>query len=134
MAKERTHSGKFGEWQRLNVAVQANSTDLPHLETSRARLETLQGQGVDLTKEQAAFRANKQEKSQQLQAVIAEGSRLATFLRAAVKQHYGPTAEKLTEFGVQPFRGRKAKPAPAPTAGPPAPHTPPVSSGSGTGE
>lgn len=30
-------------------------------------------------------------------------------LRASVKEHYGPKAEKLTEFGVQPFRGRKLK-------------------------
>jgi hypothetical protein len=85
MSKERTQSGQFGEWQRLNVVIQANSVDLAHLETSRARLETLQLQGLDITKEQAAFRANKQEKSQQLQAVLAEGSRLATFLRSAVK-------------------------------------------------
>jgi hypothetical protein len=131
MAKEGTHSGKLGEWLRLNVVMQANSADLPHLETSRLRLETLQGQGVDITKDQAAFKAGKQEKSQQLQAVIVEGTRLATFLRAAVKQHYGPTAEKLAEFGVQPFRGRKVKPAPEPAAGPPVPHAPSVSSGSG---
>jgi len=125
MSKERTQSGKLGDWQRLNVVVQANSADLAHLETSRARLETLQSQGVDLTKEQGAFRANKQEKSQQLQAVIAEGSRLATFLRNAIKQHYGPTSEKLAEFGVQPFRGRKAKAAPEPAPEPaPVPASP----------
>ena len=127
MARERTNSGKFGNWQRLNVTMQANSADLPHLETSRARLETLLSQGMDLTKEQLAFRASKQEKSQQFQAVMDEGTRLATFLCAAIKQHYGPTSEKLAEFGLQPFRGRKPKPAPEPES---APHTPPA----GTGE
>jgi hypothetical protein len=121
----------LGSWQRLNVTVQANSADLPQLEAQRLRLETLIGQGLDLTKEQLAFRASKQDKSQQFQAVMDEGTRLATFLRAAVKQHYGPTSEKLAEFGLQPFRGRKAKPAPepAPTPVPPAPHAPPTGTG-----
>jgi len=73
MAQERTNAGKLGSWQRLNVTVQANSADLPQLEVQRARLETLIGQGLDLTKEQLAFRASKQDKSQQFQAVMDEG-------------------------------------------------------------
>lgn len=129
MAQERTNSGKLGNWQRLNAMLQANSADLPQLEAQRLRLETLIGQGVDLTKEQLAFRASKQEKSQQFQEVMDEGTRLATFLRVAIKQHYGPTSEKLAEFGLKPFRGRKAKPAPAP-APELVPQAPPV----GTGE
>jgi hypothetical protein len=36
-----------------------------------------------------------------------EASRLGTVLRFAVKQHFGIRAEKLTEFSLQPFRGRK---------------------------
>jgi len=129
MARERTNSGKLGEWLRLNVSVQANGVDLAHLETSRARLEALQAQGVDLSKEQGAFRASKQDRSQQLQAVMDEGTRLATFIRHAVKQHYGPTSEKLAEFGLQPFRGRKAKPAPEPVPEPAPPPTPPGGTG-----
>jgi hypothetical protein len=89
------------------------------LETSVARLDALLAQGVDLTKEQGGLRASKQEKTQQLKSVLAEGSRLATLLRNAVKQHYGPTSEKLAEFGLQPFRGRKAKVAPEPDPEPP---------------
>jgi hypothetical protein len=117
----------LGEWNRLGVTVRANSADLPHLETPVARLETLLVQGLDLTKEQGVFRASKQERTQQLQVVLAEGTRLATLLRTAVKQHYGPTSEKLAEFGLKPFRGRKVKPAPEPVASPEAP-------ASGTGQ
>jgi len=44
-------------------------------------------------------------------------------LRTALKQHYGIRAEKLAEFGMQPFRGRnltaKAK-QPKPAASEPA--------------
>jgi hypothetical protein len=117
----------LGEWNRLGVTVRANSADFPHLEKPVARLEALLAQGLDLTKEQGSFRASKQERTQQLQAVLAEGTRLATLLRTAVKQHYGPTSEKLAEFGLQPFRGRKAKPAPA--AGPEAPVSPQAETG-----
>jgi hypothetical protein len=84
------------------------------LEVPVTQLEALLTQGVDLTKEQRGLRASKQEKTQKLKAVLAEGARLATLLRNSVKQHYGPTSEKLTEFGLQPFRGRKARPAPEP--------------------
>jgi hypothetical protein len=57
--------------------------------------------------------AGKQEASKQLNTFVTEGERLATVLQLAVKQHYGIRAEKLAEFGLQPFRGRtKAKPAP----------------------
>ena len=114
MANERTQSGKLGGWNRLGVTVRANGAELPHLEIPVTRLETLLAQGLDLTKEQAVFRASKQEKTQQLQAVLAEGSRLASMLRNALKQHYGPTSEKLAEFGLKPFRGRKARQAPEP--------------------
>lgn len=122
MTRERTQSGKLGDWSRLGATVRENSADLPHLETSVQRLEALQTQGVDLTKEQRAFRAIKQEKTQQLKTVLAEGTRLATLLRSAVKQHYGPTSEKLAEFDLKPFRGRKAKTEPVPAPGPEAQH------------
>ena len=55
--------------------------------------------------------ASKQERSKQLQAIISEGQRLATGMRKMIVHQYGVRSEKLTEFGLQPFRGRKAKPA-----------------------
>ena len=48
---------------------------------------------------------------------MTEAERLGTVLRLGVKQHFGIRAEKLVEFNLQPFRGRK-KAAP--------PVTPPV--------
>jgi len=129
VARERTQSGKLGEWNRLSVTVRANSADLPHLEMPVTRLETLLAQGLDLAKEQGIFRASKQDRTQQLQSVLAEGTRLATLLRNAVKQHYGPTSEKLAEFGLQPFRSRKAKPDPQPAPGPEAPAHPQAGTG-----
>jgi hypothetical protein len=67
--------------------------------------------------QQSALMAEKQDASQQLAEALTEAERLATVLRLAVKQHFGICAEKLVEFKLQPFRGRKK-------AAPPA--TPPV--------
>ena len=47
--------------------------------------------------------------SKELQALIADGQRVAVLLRKGLKQQFGPKAEQLTAFKVQPFRGRKAK-------------------------
>jgi hypothetical protein len=43
--------------------------------------------------------------------LVVEGRKTAAFLKAGLRDHYGRRAEKLTEYGVQPFRGNKtAKP------------------------
>ena len=111
---ETTRSGKLGEWQRLKSALQVNQADLPELENQMTQFETLLGQTEDLFQSQAAFAASKQQASQQLTSLVLECQRLATVLRFSLKQHYGPGAEKLTEFGIQPFRGRTKKPEPPP--------------------
>jgi hypothetical protein len=80
----------------------------------RSQLAAMAAQAVDLKKQQAAQRAAKQAASQQLQEMLTEGVRLANLLRQAVKQHYGIRSEKLAEFGLQPFRGRKPVDAPTP--------------------
>jgi len=109
----------MGELGRLNTAMAANSGDLPDLEGTRTKLVSLQGQAQDMFKKQAELRAEKQAVSQQLKTVFTESDRLANVVRKSLKAHYGIRAEKLVEFGVQPFRGRKVKavvetPAPQP--------------------
>ncbi|HSS76668.1 MAG TPA: hypothetical protein VLV54_07955 [Thermoanaerobaculia bacterium] len=125
MAIEKTYVGKMGELQRINTAMAANSADLPDLEGTRIKLVALQGQAQDVFKKQSELRAEKQEISRQLKTVFAESDRLANVVRKSLKAHYGIRAEKLVEFGVQPFRGRKVKavvetPEPPQSTGPPA--------------
>ena len=109
----------FGSLQQLNSALAANSADLPNLEGTRLQFDDMVTSILEVFTRQAAETAQKQETSQELQALFSEGSRLATVLRLAVKAHYGIRAEKLVEFGIKPFRGRKlAKPIPAPTPDP----------------
>jgi len=124
MQNETTYSGILGELQRFQASMEASIGEVPHLEPSRARFGETLSRTQDLAKRQAAVIAEKQDLSKQLKAAIIDGQRLATVLRKGLQQHYGIRAEKLTEFGLQPFRGRKAKATPEPTptpASPPAP-------------
>lgn len=54
---------------------------------------------------QLSLAAEKQEMSQQLKVLVVEGRKIAAFLKAGVRDHYGRRAEKLTEYSLQPFRG-----------------------------
>jgi hypothetical protein len=124
MSKETTNAGKLGKLQKLSAALAANNGDLQHLQGSITQLATMLTQAQEASKQQAALAAGKQEASKQLKTFLTEGERLATMLQMAVKQHYGIRSEKLAEFGLQPFRGRKAKPAPETPGTPGAPGTP----------
>ena len=122
--------GKLGDLRRLLAALEANAADLTHLEVPRLKLEGFLTQAVQIDLEQAARTAAKQEATKQLELLLIEAERLATVLRFSIRQHYGIRAEKLAEFGLQPFRGLTRKPKPAPeTPGTPTPEpTPPPSS------
>ncbi len=125
--KEKTYKGKLGDLQRLMAPLTANSADLAHLEATRALFAEVLARAEDAANRQGVHTAAKQEASADLRIAIIEGERLANILRLGVKQHYGIRAEKLAEFGLQPFRGRKAKPEaeePEPTTPPPSPTEP----------
>ena len=121
MSKETTDAGKQGNWRVLLAALVTNIAALAHLEPLRAQLAAQLDKLVEIHNQQAGLIASKQDTSKQLRAVLIEGDRLATLLRSAVKQHYGIRAEKVAEFGVQPFRGkaRKVTPVPVPPTAPP---------------
>jgi hypothetical protein len=114
MANE-TFGESIGGWQELTTSLAANAADLAHLGSHGAHLGELLREAQDLTAQQAVLTASKQEASKKLKAVIEEGRKVATFLRVGVKQHYGNRAEKLVEFGLRPFRGRRRPTAAEPT-------------------
>jgi hypothetical protein len=123
------------EWEDLSTSLLPSATEAPQIEIQRAALQKMLDQARDLTTQQAMFQAQKQEVSGQLGALMKEGKRLASVLRATVKQHYGIRNEKLIQFGIQPFRGRKVKATPPPDGSPtptptPAPQPSPSPSGS----
>ncbi|HEX4965562.1 MAG TPA: hypothetical protein VF173_32430 [Thermoanaerobaculia bacterium] len=125
--RETRHAGIMGDLQGLAVTMEANKDELPQLEPFRLKFGELITQLLEASTQQAALTASKQESSKQLRRLLIEGQSMAHVVRTVVKDHFGPREEKIVEFGLKPFRGRKAKAAsekPAP------PTTPPVVPGS----
>lgn len=120
MARETTYAGKLGGLARFTKALAINAVELPHLEGPRARLEEMLGGVQETASQQAALVASKQETSKKLKTQIIEAERLATGIRKILTEHYGLRSEKLAEFGMQPFRGRKVKEVTPETPEPPA--------------
>jgi hypothetical protein len=121
MAREKTYNGVLGRWERLNQMMEANKEDLPTLEPTRQELAQVLAQAKEASQRQAVHTAGKQEASKELKDFIIEGERKATMLQQGLRSRYGIRSEKLTEFGLQPFRGRprKVKPEePAPKSAP----------------
>jgi hypothetical protein len=107
MARENTKLGKLGSLQTFRDALNANSESLPHLEGSLKQYDGMVTRALELTSRRGALTAEKQGTSKELKEILTEAERLGTVLRLAVKQHFGIRAEKLAEFDLQPFRGRK---------------------------
>jgi paraquat-inducible protein B len=106
MAREPQYGVTLNGWERLLGSLEANAGDFPQLETYRAQLKTMLDAAREAATQQAALAAEKQETTQRLQSALAEGRKLANFLRNGVRQRYGNRSEKLVEFGLRPFRSR----------------------------
>jgi methionyl-tRNA synthetase len=119
MVREMTNAGMLGQLVRFNAALAANATELAHLEGALARFGKLVTDAQAIAQQQAALAASKQEASKQMQTLLNEGLRLATGLGKLLQEFYGLRAEKLAEFGLQPFRGRPRKQKPEAPATPP---------------
>jgi hypothetical protein len=109
MANEATYSGILGGAQRFHTSLETSVREIPHLEAGRLRLGDSLDRVQGLFTQQATLTAAKQDVSQEIKTTMEDIQFLMTILRKAVRQHFGKKSEKLAEFGVQPFRGRKAK-------------------------
>ena len=87
-------------------AIAANIGDLRHLAEPLAKLDVILNLLKELFAEQASLTARRQEISRRIEELANEVQKLLTFLDAGVKQHYGHRSEKLTEYGLQPFRSK----------------------------
>jgi hypothetical protein len=124
MARDPQYGVTLNGWDRLLDPLAANAQDFPHLEAQRQELEAIRTEAREVSAQQVAMAAAKQERTKRLQTLLVEGRKLATFLRSGIRQRYGNRSEKLIEFDLKPFRGRPrpaaepAKPAPTPPPGP----------------
>ncbi|HEV8580489.1 MAG TPA: hypothetical protein VGX68_15590 [Thermoanaerobaculia bacterium] len=109
MNRETTYKGLIGDLERLVTALLANSSELPQLEGVRLHLEQILEATRATAQLQAELVASKQDASRRLLRLMGDGAREVTAVRKLLKAHYGLDAEKLAEFGIQPFRGRSRR-------------------------
>ncbi len=122
MARDPKYGVTLHGWDRLLAAFLANADDFPQLEAYRVQLAEMLAQLRAAAVQQAALAASKQEESKRLRKLMVDGRKMATFLRNGARRRYGDDSEKLVEFGLLPFRGRrrsKEEPPPPPEAKPP---------------
>jgi hypothetical protein len=93
-------------WRRLGYGLEANAGDYPHLEGHRLKLDEMTERANTLLTRRNALDAEKQAVTTELQTLLEEGRKVATFLRLGMKEIYGNRSEKLIEFGIRPFRRR----------------------------
>ncbi|HEV7507601.1 MAG TPA: hypothetical protein VGS07_22140 [Thermoanaerobaculia bacterium] len=109
---------KFQVWRNVATATATNASELTGTEARLSALESVLTEVDKILSEQAAFQASKQMTSQRLKALVNQGDKLTTVLKAMAKQHYGNGNDKLVEFGIQPLRSRP-KPTVVPSTPPP---------------
>lgn len=108
------YADHFRDWQELATSLEQNEAILPHLTLPRQKLEGFLAEAREMANLQATHAARKQEASSRLATILDQGIKLATFLRAGVREHFGNRSEKLAEYRIQPFRGRYSAEAPPP--------------------
>lgn len=119
MEQPTSQADHLKQWQLRLRALEANAQDLQHLEIGREKLQSVESRAQVAFQAQSAAAATKQEASKQVEGLIAEGRLIMAYLNAGLREHYGKFNEKLTEFGIAPYRGRRSKVVP-----PPPPETP----------
>jgi predicted RNA-binding Zn ribbon-like protein len=109
--------------EQLLVSIEANKTDLAHLEEQRSELSKAIEGAKAASVQQDAFRAQFQQSTRDMEKFMSDVRELTTRLRNGVRTKYGLRSEKLAEFGMQPRRApaksrAKEKPAPVPQPAP----------------
>jgi vacuolar-type H+-ATPase subunit I/STV1 len=99
-------------WRRLLSPLEAHAAEVPHLATVRGKLKETLTRAEEIVRRQAALEAERQALTREFGSLREQGDRTAALLRSGLTEHYGSDSERLTAFGMQPFRGRKRKAAP----------------------
>jgi hypothetical protein len=107
MSESKSYAAVVTVWEEIIAAVDRNLGDLPQLQVPRDRLQTMLNQIKAFAAEQAELTASRQEATKRVSFLLAQGRKLVTVLRTAVREHYGNRSEKLAEFDLQPLRPRR---------------------------
>ncbi len=115
------------DWEGLLTSARNNADKLPDIGRHTTALEQVLGQTKAMKALQQSHTAARQEATQELNKLLAQGRELAIRLRAVVKGEIGPLNERLVQFKVKPIRKRPRKPAEKPPE-PTTPAAPPAGS------
>jgi hypothetical protein len=113
------------DWEKLLATVAANKDELLFIDGYKQQLEVEMAGAKTASLRQSASQADSQQASRDLEGFLTRGSDLASRMRTGIKTQYGIRGEKLKEFGLKVFRGRKKAVKPPPVVTPPA-VTPPT--------
>lgn len=116
MKTPRTFAEVLVDVESLLASVALNADQLPNLDVAKAPLETLLAELKTLATRRDNHKAEKQVLSQQMQTATKRARDLSANLRALLKGNLGTRNEKLSEFRVQPQRGKRKKKATDPAA------------------
>ncbi|HEX2224525.1 MAG TPA: hypothetical protein VHN15_09995 [Thermoanaerobaculia bacterium] len=108
------NSETMGDLLRLSAALATKEDDFQHMPGALAEFQRLVVEVQEAALQQAALTAAKQEATQRFQALLKAGHEHAVLLRNAARVRYGRSSDRLVALGIQPFRGRKTAPTPAP--------------------
>src|SRR5262245_31193421 len=101
------------DWDLLLMATIDNAESLASAETQRAALEATLAEARALKARQDSFDANRQQATQELNALLERGREEARRLRGMAKGLLGTKNERLVQFQVAPIRRRRRSTAPA---------------------
>ncbi len=100
----------LSQWEQLIAACEANAEDLDFLLELQAELRDLSERAKELSVQQDALNAQKQQVTRDLDQVKEQGRALALRLRDGVRSRYGKRSAKLAELGIKPRKGRASSP------------------------
>jgi ABC-type transporter Mla subunit MlaD len=99
-------------WDRLATSARNNIQDLEGLQKVLETLETALGEVRALSRRQITLRAEVQQATRDLDAAKEKANQAAVQVNMGLLAVYGSKSEKLTEYGLRPWRPRRRKAVP----------------------
>ena len=100
----RSYAEFATDWERLLEAIDANEADLTFLVDLRSQLATaLEGLKASIG-QQGDVLTQYRQATRNVESSLGQGKDLSLRLRNGLRMKYGTRAEKLLQFGLQPFR------------------------------
>lgn len=100
----------IGDWERLTQSLNEETTDgVPPLQIMHRQLQGSLEEFRKLTLEQRRLDAEKQAVTRRMNEILEEGRKTASAIKMGLKLQLGASNERLVQFGIRPFRGRKRR-------------------------